>query len=115
MDESLRFWQLSMPRQSLIRLCQSMNCGRLQDLDVRDQEPFLHSSPPPVRADIRLDVEEHPRDELTLNDFVLCAEFDRLLSLLDGIKNGKISRIEFRAGVPRRITLERLLVEVDCA
>jgi hypothetical protein len=108
----LRFSQLSTPRQSLIRLCQSTNYGHIQDLTVQDQEPILTSSPPLVLTDIRLDVEELPREELTLDDFIICAEFYRLLSLLDGIKNGKISRIEIRAGVPRRITLEKPLAEV---
>jgi hypothetical protein len=65
-----------------------------------------------VFADIRLDVEEHPRDELSLPDFVLCAEFHRLLSMLDEIADGEISRIEIRAGVPRRLTIRKSPVEV---
>jgi hypothetical protein len=112
MDKSLRFSQLSAQRQSLIRLCQSTNYGHIYDLTVQDREPILTSSPPLVLTDIRLDVEELPREELTLKDFIICVEFHRLLSLLDGIKNGRISRIEIRAGVPRRITLERPRMEV---
>jgi hypothetical protein len=107
MDKSPRFSQLSAQRQSLIRLCQSTNYGHIHDLTVQNHEPILTSSPPLVLTDIRLDVEELPREELALNDFIVSVEFHRLLLLLDGIKNGKISRIEIRAGVPRRITLER--------
>jgi hypothetical protein len=111
MDKPLRFSELSTPRKSLIRLCQSTNYRHIQDLVIRDQEPVLTSCPPLVLADIRLDVEDRRRDEIALPDFVLCAEFHRLLALLDEIKDGKISRIEIRAGVPRRLTLEKPLAE----
>jgi hypothetical protein len=52
-----------------------MNYGLIQDLTVRDREPILTSCPPLVLTDIRLDVEERPREELSLNDFNLCVEF----------------------------------------
>jgi hypothetical protein len=58
-----------------------------------------------VLVDIRLDSEEPARDELALADFGLCAEVRRLMSLLDQVRNGRISKIEVRAGIPRRITI----------
>ena len=100
-----RFSQLSVPRPALVRLCQLTNYGCLQDLIIRDREPILNNPHPVVFADIRLDVEERSRDELSLPDFVLCAEFTRLLSILNEIANGEISKIEIRGGVPRRITI----------
>ena len=106
MPRLLRFSQLSPSRQALVRLCQSTNYGHIQDLIVRDQEPILTSPPPVVLADVRLDAEERPRDELAAADFALCAEVGRLMSLLDKIRNGKISKIEIRAGIPRRIIIE---------
>ena len=112
MHSPLRFSQISAHRQSLIRLFQSTNYGCLQDLIILDREPILNSPRPIVFADIRLDAEEHSRDELSLPDFVLCAEFHRLLSMLDEIANGEISRIEIRAGVPRRLTIRKSPVEV---
>jgi len=60
-----------------------------------------------VFADIRLDVEERSRDELSLPDFVLCAEFTRLLSILNEIANGEIPKIEIRGGVKGQLTLLR--------
>lgn len=63
-------------------------------------------------ADIRLDAEDRSRDEQSLSDFVLCAEFHRLLSMLDEIADGEISRIEIRAGVPRRLTIRKSPAEV---
>jgi hypothetical protein len=41
----LRFSQLSQPRQALVRLCQTINYGYIQALDVRDSEPVLDPSP----------------------------------------------------------------------
>ena len=109
MDKSLRFCQLSPPRQHLVRLFQSINYGYLQDLEVRDREPILSGRRPIVFVDVRLDSEERPRDELALADFALCAEVYRLMCLLDQVENGKISKIEVRAGIPRRITMEKLI------
>jgi hypothetical protein len=107
-----RFSELSAPRQALLRLFQSTNYGYLQDLIIRDREPILKGPHPVVFADVRLDVEERSRDELSLPDFVLCAEFTRLLSILNEIANGEISKIEIRGGVPRRITIRKSPPEV---
>jgi hypothetical protein len=111
MVRPLRFSQLSPQRQALVRLCQSTNYGQIQDLIVRDREPILAGPPPVVLADIRLGAEEHPRDELAAADFVLCAEVARLMSLLDKIGAGKISKIEVRAGIPRRVIIETRFME----
>ena len=108
MDKSLRFCQLSPPRQHLVRLFQSINYGYLQDLEVRDCEPIFSGCGPIVLVDVRLDSKELPRDELALADFALSAEVCRLMSLLD-LENGRISKIEVRAGIPRRITMEKLV------
>jgi hypothetical protein len=59
-----------------------------------------------VLVDHRLDADEVPRLEGTLPDFNLCQEVRRLLAQLDLIENGRISRIEIRAGLPRRILFE---------
>jgi hypothetical protein len=111
-DTLLKLSQVSEPRQALIRLFQSTNYGCLQDLIIRDQEPILINPSPVVFADARLDREEGPRAEVFLPDFLLCAEVHRLLSLLDEIRNGEISRIEIRGGVPRRITIRKSPEEV---
>ena len=107
MDKSLRFCQLSPPRQHLVRLFQSINYGYLQDLEVRGREPILSGRGPIVFVDVRLDSEEQPRDELALADFALGAEICRLMSLLDQIESGRISKIDVRAGIARRLVLEK--------
>jgi hypothetical protein len=100
------FSQLSRSRQILIRLCQSVNFGQIHGLSVRDGEPILKCPPPAVFVDIRLDVEEQQREELSTEDFAHCAELTRLMALLDKIENGEISKIEVRGGLPRKATLE---------
>ena len=106
----LRFSDLSAPRQRLLRLCQSINFGNIQDLHVRDREPAF-SPPPLVLVDAKLDADEGPRPELDLTDFELSDEVRRLICRLDKIKNGTISRLEVRGGIPRRMIFESLLTE----
>ena len=57
-------------------------------------------------TDIRLEAEDPARGELEVDDFVLCAEVRRLIALFDKVQNATISKIEVRAGIPRRISLE---------
>ena len=109
MHKQLRFSQLSPQRQALVRLCQSINYGHIQDLTVTDGEPVVHGVRPVVLVDIRLDADPCPRDELSAADFSLCAEVCRLMSLLDQVGNRGISKIEVRAGIPRRILVESQL------
>jgi hypothetical protein len=100
------FLQLSQNRQMLVRLCQSVNYGTIHDLSVRHREPLLKSPAPAVFVDVQLDADGQPREEISSADFVLSAEIMRMMALLDKIENGKISKIEVRAGLPRRATFE---------
>jgi hypothetical protein len=101
----MRFSALSGPRQLLIRLCQLINFGELREIEIRDKEPVFVSATL-VLLDVRLDVDEMQRREIDLPDFDLCQELYRLLVQLDQIENGRITRIEVRAGLPRRILFE---------
>jgi hypothetical protein len=105
-----RFTQLSAPRQALVRLFQSLNFGQIQDIAIRAGEPIFDPAAA-VLVDVRLDVDEGPRPETDLTDFVLQDEVRRLMARLDGLQNGTIERIEVRAGIPRRVIFERLLTE----
>jgi hypothetical protein len=67
-----------------------------------------------VLTDVRLDLEEDRRSELALADFALSAEVCRLMSVLDQFENGQISKIEVRAGIPRRVTLQTQVSEEFC-
>ena len=101
----LRFSELSAPRQALVRKCQRIGFGRIEDLDVRDCEPVFG---PRTRSflDVKLDSDEVPRPEQNLSDFVVRDEIRRLLYKLDAIRDGTIERIEVLAGIPRRIIVK---------
>jgi hypothetical protein len=85
-------------------LCQTINRGSLEGLEVRQAEPVLDPLPVIVR-DVKLDKAEEPRRELGLNDFMLSNEIIRLLGLLEETQCGAIRLIEIREGIPRRVLL----------
>jgi hypothetical protein len=105
MRQTTRLQQLSAPRQSLVRLCQSINFGRIENLEIRSYEPVLDPMPK-VFLDVRLDTEDVARPEQELTDFTLPEEICRLVMHLNAICDGKIDRIEVRAGIARRLTLD---------
>jgi hypothetical protein len=102
---SVRLADLSPARQALVRICQTINHGSIEDLEVRRSEPIFDPVPVVVKV-VKLDVDEEPRPELALSDFVVSAEVVRLMRLLDKMDSGSIRHIEIRAGVPRRILVE---------
>ncbi|MGA2882247.1 MAG: hypothetical protein ABSG13_25115 [Bryobacteraceae bacterium] len=102
MSDPLRLSELSPARQALVRLCQSANYAQIEQLQVNDSEPVFNPAPV-VLLDLKLDSDEMPRPEMALTDFMLTAEFCRLMDKLDGLKHGIIERIEVRAGLPRRM------------
>ena len=106
----LRFAELSVQRQLLVRLCQTTNYGYIQGLEVKDSEPILNPSPR-VWVEIKLDKDETTRREIDLADFALPDEICRLMARLDQFQNGPIERIEVRAGIPCRLVFERRLEE----
>ena len=94
----------------MLRVFQGVDYGQILDLLVRDREPMF-SPPPTLLLDIKLDAESGSRPELALADFDLSEEVCRLLDRLDQMENGRIQRIEVRAGIPRRILIEARVPE----
>ena len=101
MPRLIRFSDLSPARRTLVRLCQSLNYGQIQDICVRDGDPVLSPSSA-VLVEFKLDADEEQRKEAELVDFELRSEVRRLMFLLDKMKDGRIECIEVRAGIPRR-------------
>jgi hypothetical protein len=89
----------------LVRLCQFTNFGEIRDVEVKAGEPVFGSLSQ-ILVDLRLDVDEVRRPEAVLADFVLGREMRRLVGEIERIENGRIARIEIRAGLPRRILYE---------
>ena len=100
--DPVRFAQLSGSRQTLVRLCQVVNYGYIQELNVRNSDPVF-DPPPLVLLDVKLDSDNGPRPEADLPDFELRHEFCRLMIQFDELNNARIERIEVRAGIPRRV------------
>ena len=109
MQQTLKFSMLSQARQVLVRVCQAVNFGQIRDIRLQDGDPILQSAC--VLAEERLDRPAESRSEIGLNDFELCEEWCRLLNRIDQMCNGKIERIEVRAGIPRRVVFESWLEE----
>jgi len=103
----IRFSDLSQSRQHLIRICQTTNFGSILDLVVQGGEPVLAASTSNVLEEVKLGAESSARPEALFPDFVLCREFSQLMALLDRIANAKLSKIEIRAGLPRRVLIAR--------
>jgi hypothetical protein len=101
MPRHILFSELSPPRRALVRLCQALNYGQIQDICVRDGDPVLSPSSA-VLVEFKLDADEEQRKEAELVDFELRSEVRRLMFLLDKMKDGRIECIEVRAGIPRR-------------
>jgi hypothetical protein len=111
MSHVLRFSQLSLPRQALVRLCQRMNFGQIQKLRVQDGDPAFDPSHV-VLIDEKLDSNEAPRPESDVPDFVLPAELFRLFARFDEMNDGMIERLEVRAGIPRRVIYESVVPDL---
>ena len=105
MSKPLRLSELSPARQALVRLCQAINHGSIEDLEVRHSEPVFDPWPVTLR-NVKLYADEEPRPELTLDDFALSDEIVRLLKRLDEMRCGTLRRIEVHAGLPRRMLVE---------
>ena len=96
----MRYSQLSPARQALVRYCQSVNFGEIQNLRVRNGEPVFDRAPAVV-IDVKLDQADVPRPELELTDFDVRDEVCRLMARLDGISDGVIERLEIEGRNPQ--------------
>ena len=101
----LHLSDLSPGRQALVRLCQAINHGSIEHLEVRHSEPVFDPWPVAVR-DVKLDKDEEARPEKGLQDFALSDEVVRLMERLDEMDCGTIRCIEVHAGLPRRMLIE---------
>jgi hypothetical protein len=104
-SKTVRLSDLSPARQAFVRMCQAINWGSIEGLQVRESEPVFDPFSVVVK-EIKLDKDEAPRPELALVDFVLNGEISRVLDLLDEMASGTIRLIEVRDGIPRRMFVE---------
>jgi hypothetical protein len=105
MPATTHFRQLSAPRQTLVRLFQSINFGRIEDPEGRGGEPVFNPAPRVLIA-VDLQCDEGPRPEHELGDFAIREEIVRLMDRLRELGDGAVEHIEVRAGLPRRMVVE---------
>lgn len=97
----LRFSELSIPRQRLLRICQMLNYGSVRKLAIKHGEPVFE--PPPLLAmDLKLDQVCPVRTEAELQDFVLRDEVLCLMAHFDRLVTTTVDLLEVHAGIPRR-------------
>lgn len=96
---------LSPERARLVRLFQTINFGRIEELEIRNGEPQF-SPPPRVFVEVKLDSEDGPRPESRLSDFALRRPIDRFFAQVARLEDGTIERIEVRHGLPFRMIVE---------
>lgn len=95
----LRMSDLSPNRARLVRLFQSVNFGRIENLHIRDHEPHF-SIPPVVVRDIKFGGENIARPESRLHDFVVREEVREVFALFDQLSDCVIESIHIRHGLP---------------
>jgi hypothetical protein len=103
---------LSPARQKLLRLFQTINFGRVEELEIRNGEPAF-SPAPRVLVELKLDVEDGPRPESGLNRFPLRKQVARFFDRIGGLNHGTVELIEIRHGMPFRMVIEAVPGEVE--
>lgn len=91
--------QVSRPAQWLIRECQSINFGRIENLPIRNGDPVLDPLPK-VTREVKFGGDNKPRPESELNDFPLKQQVQEMLEELDRTGNGMIEVLIVKHGLP---------------
>lgn len=89
---------LSIPRQRLVYLLQSVGFGRIELLRIVDGEPVLDPMPRVIRRRKNSNRSEPPR--IATDDFAIKSELVALFRDFDDIGNGTILSIEVAHGLP---------------
>ncbi|NUN01317.1 MAG: hypothetical protein HUU41_09400 [Bryobacteraceae bacterium] len=108
----MQFADLSPAWQRLLRLFQTINFGRIEELEIRNGEPVF-SPEPRVFLELKLDAADGPRPERRLDRFELRSQVERFIGQVARMKNGTVERVEVRHGLPFRIVIEAMPAEVE--
>ncbi len=110
--DTTRLQDLSAPQQRLVRLFQMINFGRIEELEIRNGEPRFNPAPR-VLVELKLDRDDGPRPERSLEQFQLLEQVVRFFDQLARLGDGTIECIEVRHGLPFRMVVEASPAEVD--
>ena len=93
---------LSPRRKRLLKICQQVGFGRVEDLVFEDREP-LFDPPPRIVREIKFGGENGPRSELRTADFLLKQQVVELFKFLDERQSGTIDVLDVKHGLPFRV------------
>lgn len=102
---------LSARQRRLLETMQNLNFGFIEDLRIAAGEPIFS---PPLRIvkDIKLGAADNcARPELHHADFALKREHLELFQYLRSLGDGRVERIEVKAGLPFRFMVEQMVSE----
>ena len=105
MRAELKRSSLSPARQRLVELMSEIGFGRIEGLPVRAGEPVLNASLRVFR-EVSFGKGQMPRTRPVSDDFALKQEVLDLFSHLDGIGDGRVSKLELRHGLPVRLHIQ---------
>ena len=108
----MQFADLSPSWQRLLRLFQTINFGRIEELEIRNGEPVF-SPGPRVFLELKLDAADGPRPERRLDRFELRSQVERFIEQIHRLSDGTVERIDVRHGLPFRMVVEAAPAEVD--
>jgi hypothetical protein len=108
----MQFADLSPAWRRLLRLFQTINFGRIEELEIRSGEPMF-SPEPRVFLELKLEATDGPRPESRLEWFELRSQVERFIEHVGRLKDGTVERIEVRHGLPFRMVIEAMPAEVE--
>jgi len=102
MQESPTMAALPRPRQRLVALMQTINFGRIEDLNVRGGDPVFDGSPRVVH-EFKFGGENGPRPEREVGDLMLKNQVGDLFRQVDRLGTATIEVLEVKHGLPFRM------------
>jgi hypothetical protein len=100
---------LSTGQRLVVEAMQRLWFGRIENMQVRNGEPILHSDPPPrFIQDIRLGTGDGLPPQLeNAPNFILKAQVIELFERLGRVGQGTVAAIEVRHGLPFRLVIDQ--------
>lgn len=95
---------LTPQRRALLETLQHLNFGRLEDLYISGGEPVL-DPPPRILREVKFGGDNGPRAEKHKADFLLKSQLVELFTFLDDFRDGCISVLEVKHGLPFRLVV----------
>lgn len=100
---------LTPERRCLLELMQRINFGRIEGLQVRRGQPCIDgANAPRVIHEVKFGVENGPRPEASVDDFVLKAQIIELFEFFDRVQDADIAVLIIKHGLPFGLHVEQV-------